>query len=77
MPKTPTHKGSITVKQRLHQAFGMIPRIKQSKTYVQIATRLAIFVPPTFLLSMNLSVALLFLAATSLLVGLLLHKHDE
>lgn len=55
----------------------MMPCMRQSKTYVQIATGLTITVPLAFFLSAPLAATLLVLVAVSLLTGLAFHKHDE
>lgn len=76
-PKDPTAaKRTEALKERLQEG-GMNPRIKQSKTYGQIATGLTISVLLAFPFSMNLAAALLFLATVFLLTGLAFHKHDE
>lgn len=54
-----------------------MPCMRQSKTYVQIATGLTITVPLAFFLSAPLAATLLVLVAVSLLTGLAFHKHDE
>lgn len=52
-------------------------QMKQSKTYLQIATGLTVAVPLSFPFSRPFAAILLCLIAVAVLVGLTVHNHDE